>query len=82
METKIIVYAIKSLVRTYIYAGQTNNLEKRFKQHNNGLGRSTKPYKPFEIIYTKAFNNRREARMHEKYLKSGSGKEFLKSLIT
>ncbi len=72
------VYAIKSLVRTYIYVGLTDNLDRRINQHNKGQNRSTKAYKPFELIYTEEFKTREEARAREKYLKSGVGKEFLK----
>ena len=74
------VYAIKSKVRNYIYVGMTNNVNRRFNEHNNGKERTTKPYVPFDLIYTEIHNNRISARVREKYLKSGIGKEFLKSL--
>lgn len=76
-----IVYAIKSLTRNYIYVGLTDNLERRLHQHNNGLNKTTKAYRPFELIYKEVLGSRPEAREREKYLKSGFGKEFLKSLI-
>ena len=75
------VYAIKSLVKSYIYVGLTSSIEKRLNQHNNGQNRSTKAYRPFKLIYTEAFKTRVEARSKEIYLKSGIGKEFLKSII-
>lgn len=74
------VYAIKSEVRYYIYVGMTNNVDRRVLEHNNGENRSTKAYKPFVLIYIEAFPSRIEARVKEKYLKSGIGKEYLKSL--
>ncbi|MBP9803140.1 MAG: GIY-YIG nuclease family protein [Candidatus Pacebacteria bacterium] len=74
------VYAIKSQEKNYIYVGLTNNLDRRFSEHNNGKNKTTKPYKPFKIIYTEKFETRIEARVKEKYLKSGIGKEFLKML--
>ncbi len=74
------VYALSSLVKNYIYVGQTNHLEKRFKQHNEGMEKTTRPYRPFKIIHTEQFPDRIAARIKEKYLKSGIGKEFLKSL--
>ncbi|MCB0739842.1 MAG: GIY-YIG nuclease family protein [Chitinophagaceae bacterium] len=77
----IYVYAIRSLKRNYIYVGMSNNIERRIKEHNNGMNRSTKAYKPFELIYKEEYYSRSEARIREKYLKSGIGKEFLKSLI-
>ena len=45
------VYAIRSLVRNYIYVGLTNMVERRINEHNKGQNRSTKAYIPFELIY-------------------------------
>ncbi len=75
------VYAIKSIERNYIYVGLTNNLERRIERHNSGQNKTTKPYSPFELIYSEVLDTRIEARKREKYLKSGIGKEFLRSLI-
>lgn len=74
------VYALKSKNRQYIYVGLTNNLERRMLQHNNGREQTTKPYAPFELLYQEMAPTRQQARVREKYLKSGIGKEFLKSL--
>ena len=76
-----LVYAIKSKTRNYIYVGLTNNIERRLKEHNEGFNKTTKPYRPFELIYWENYNTRIEAREREKYLKTGYGKEFLKKLI-
>ncbi|OGZ60148.1 MAG: endonuclease [Candidatus Spechtbacteria bacterium RIFCSPLOWO2_12_FULL_38_22] len=75
-----VVYAIKSKIRNYIYVGLTNNLDRRFREHNLDNEKTTKAYRPFKIIYTEKFETRIKARKKEKYLKSGVGKEFLKSL--
>jgi len=74
------VYAIKSLVKNYIYIGMTNDIERRIAEHNSGENRSTKAYKPFILIHKEVFDTRIEARTKEKYLKSGVGKEYLKLL--
>ncbi len=76
----ILVYAISSLVRKYIYVGQTANLGVRLKQHNQGSEKTTRSYRPFKLIYSESFPDRITARKKEKYLKSGVGKEFLKNL--
>jgi len=72
------VYAIKSRLRNYIYVGLTSNLEERIRRHNDGRERTTKAYRPFELIYSEEHLTREEARKREKYFKSGVGKEFLK----
>ncbi|MBS4066161.1 MAG: GIY-YIG nuclease family protein [Chitinophagaceae bacterium] len=74
------VYAIRSEIRNYIYAGMTVDLNRRLQEHNNGENRSTKAYRPFVLIYTETFATRVETRQKKKYLKSGIGKEFLKNL--
>ncbi|TAL42922.1 MAG: GIY-YIG nuclease family protein [Chitinophagaceae bacterium] len=76
----IIVYAVKSLSRNYIYVGMTNDVSRRLVEHNNGENKSTKAYKPFILIYTEGFPDRTSGRIKERYLKSGVGKEFLRTL--
>jgi putative endonuclease len=75
-----IVYAIKSEVRNYIYVGLTANFDRRLLQHNSGRNKTTKAYAPFVAILVEFHKTRQEARQREKYLKSGVGKEYLKSL--
>ncbi len=75
------VYVISSLKKHYLYVGLTNNLQRRLKQHQNGKSPSTKSHRPFKLILVEPYESRKGARNREKYLKSGSGKEFLKSLI-
>jgi putative endonuclease len=43
-----------------------------------GKNKTTKPYSPFAVIYFEECSSRIEARIKEKYFKSGSGKEKLK----
>ncbi len=75
------VYAIKSELKDWIYVGISNDIERRLKQHNAGYNRSTKPYRPFKLIYKEQLPDRIAARAREKYLKSTVGKRFLRSLL-
>ena len=74
------IYAISSLERKYIYVGLTDNIERRFSEHNAGKNKTTKPYAPFTLIHFEECASRVEARSREKYYKSGSGKEKLKAI--
>ncbi len=76
----MVVYAIKSLKDGRIYVGMTDNLSRRLYQHNSGQNKSTKGFRPWILIFTENQPNRTLARTREKYLKSGIGKEFLKTL--
>ncbi|OGE75545.1 MAG: endonuclease [Candidatus Doudnabacteria bacterium RIFCSPHIGHO2_01_52_17] len=75
-----IVYAIKSDRDGRIYVGLTANLEQRIRYHNSGLVFSTKGYRPWRLFHKESFETRAEARIREKKLKSGYGKEYLKSI--
>lgn len=74
------VYAISSKNHKYIYVGLTSDIELRIKRHNDGRERTTRFYRPFELIYSEECNSRPEARIREKYWKSGIGKEQLKKI--
>ena len=74
-------YAIRSLKNKSIYKGITENPIIRLKQHNAGKNLSTKSFKPYELLYIEKCVDRNEARIKEKYYKSGIGREKLKNLI-
>jgi len=74
------VYVISSINRNYIYVGLTSNVEERLKRHNLGYEQTTKPYKPFVLLYMETCEDRIIARNREKYWKSGVGKEKLRKL--
>jgi putative endonuclease len=74
------VYAIQSEVDKRIYVGFSKDVNNRLKEHNSKKTKSTKGFIPWKLIYQEQINTRIEARKREKYLKSGVGKEFLKSL--
>jgi putative endonuclease len=75
-----IVYALKSEKDGRVYVGFTQDLSRRLKEHNSGKTRSTKGWLPWNVIYTEEVDSREKSRAREIYLKSGMGKEFLKSL--
>jgi putative endonuclease len=57
------------------------SVERRVRQHNEGKERTTKPYRPFQLILVEEFASRDKAREREVLLKSGCGKELLRELI-
>jgi putative endonuclease len=74
-------YVIQSEKDNKWYTGSTNDLRKRFKDHNSGKVVSTKNRGPFKLIYYEACINEQDARAREKYLKSGMGKRYLKNRL-
>ena len=73
------VYALKSLKDGHLYIGISENPSKRLKEHNLGMSKSTRPRRPFQIFYQEQCGDRINVREREKYLKSGIGREFLKT---
>ncbi len=74
-------YVLKSKKDGKLYVGFTNNLKKRFYEHNNGSVDSTKTRRPFEIVYFEACKDKEKAVSREKYFKTGFGRRFLKNRI-
>ena len=72
------VYVIQSLESKKLYIGLTSDLNKRLKEHNQGLNFSTKPYKPWKLIYCEVCLNELDAKRREKYFKKTQGKRLLK----
>lgn len=74
-------YVLRSGSTGNLYKGQTDNLERRISMHNKGLSNYTKNRDPWKLVYSEEFDSRREAIKHERFLKSGKGREFLKSIL-
>ena len=75
------IYIIKSNKDGNWYTGSTNDLRKRFNQHNTGKSTYTKSRGPWKLIYYEASLNEQDARSRELYLKSGYGKRYLKQRL-
>jgi len=75
------VYILRSLSKEFSYIGSTNNLQRRLREHNDGLVHSTKAYKPYKIVAYVAVETEQKARDLEHYFKTGSGKAVLKKRI-
>ena len=76
-----IIYVLKSNTTRKSYVGVTNDIKRRLKEHNSGKHFYTKRYLPWEIIHQEEFNNFKNARSRELFLKSTSGRRFLKKLF-
>jgi len=65
--------------RTYV--GCTDNLDERLKRHQSGWVPATKSRLPVRLITYLVFTDKYNAYGFEKYLKSGSGRAFLKKRL-
>ncbi len=70
------VYILKCSDDSY-YVGVTNNLERRFSEHNEGNSPTSYTYKrrPLKLIWSMHFNDIRKAISFEKQVKGWSRKK-------
>jgi len=66
------VYVLKSVILNELYVGQTNDLKRRFAEHNKKKNISTKHKTPFKLIYYEAYQSKSDAKYREKQLKRHS----------
>jgi putative endonuclease len=58
------------------YVGLTEDLKRRFAEHNFGKSIHTNKFKPWRLITYVAFSDHAKANKFESYLKTGSGRAF------
>ena len=75
------VYVLESLKTEGLYIGHTANLNKRIQEHNKGMTFSTKPYRPWHLIFYKAYLNQDDVKRRERYLKTSQGSRLLKRML-
>ena len=79
MQTKNTVYMIRSdRDPSRHYTGLTSDLEERLRCHNAGQNVDTAQDRPWSLVVSFCFSSEAVARKFERYLKSGSGREFAK----
>ena len=76
------VYLLENQGDKSWYIGFTEDLERRVKYHNSGKGgRTTKLKVSWQLIYSEAYLNQKDALGRERFLKSGSGRKYLKKQL-
>ncbi len=72
-----LVYILKS-IRTpdEYYVGVTSDVDLRLRAHNEGLSSHTSRHRPWRKLVVIEFDEEEPALKFERYLKSGSGREF------
>jgi putative endonuclease len=60
------------------YVGSTNDLKRRFKEHNDGKSIHTNKHRPWKLKLYVAFSDERKADEFEAFLKTGNGRAFTK----
>ncbi len=75
------VYILYSQSKAKYYTGSTSDLDARLKRHNAGATPSTKPGRPWIIVYSERFPSKSDALIREKYIKKQKSRLFIETLI-
>jgi putative endonuclease len=70
-------YVLRSEKFKRYYVGTTNDISKRLSGHNAGNTRSTKPYRPWVLLYSEAFDTIQEARRREQEIKAWKNPQYM-----
>ena len=60
------------------YVGIATDVDERLEWHNGGPCGHTTSHRPWSVVVSLEFPDEEAARRFEKYLKSGSGRAFMK----
>ena len=71
---------MKNLRNGNHYTGLTNDINRRFGEHNQGKSQVTKSNKPWILIHVEITKDRDTARKLEKYFKTGYGREITREI--
>jgi len=70
-------YILYSSKLNKYYTGQTNDLDKRLEEHNRGKTLFMASGMPWNLVYTREFNSRKEAVRLETAIKKRGASRFL-----
>jgi len=75
-------YILQSIKYTdRYYYGSTKDIHKRLEQHNKGESYHTSKYCPWKLIFYAVFETKKLAKDFEKYLKTASGRAFIRKRL-
>jgi putative endonuclease len=75
------LYILKSHKHGRFYVGSTDDLERRFKEHNSGHTKSTKSGMPWEVVFTEVFAASIDGLRAEKKIKALKSRKIIESLV-
>jgi len=77
------VYVLENISNKRLYIGYTNDLKRRFAEHNQGRGGAyTKKMGEFKLIFYETYMEKSDAAKGEVFYKSGYGREVLKGKLS
>jgi putative endonuclease len=75
------VYVLLSEKDGMFYIGYTTDIDRRYKEHNDGKSKSTAPRRPFQLIFCEFYVSETDAKRRELYFKTTAGRRALKIML-
>ncbi|MCK4905763.1 GIY-YIG nuclease family protein [bacterium] len=75
------VYILQSGRNGRYYIGSTNNIDRRFKEHVEGIVKATCNLRPLLLVFQQEYKTLLEARRVERKLKRFKRKDIIKRII-
>ena len=78
------IYLIENSIDKSWYIGFTTDIDRRISEHDQKIGGDYTAKKPgkWRLIYSESYLDKKDALGREQFLKSGSGRRFLKKQIS
>ena len=74
-------YILYSTKLNKYYVGSTIDVERRLEEHNRGKEKFTKTGTPWNLMYKEQFEELKQARERERYIKKMKSRLFIEKLI-
>ncbi len=74
-------YIIYSISKDKYYVGYTQDMETRVAKHNNGATRSTRPGRPWTLVYSEKYTEKSTAIKREIEIKNMKSRKYIEQLI-
>ena len=75
------VYILFSPSKNRYYIGHSHDLAERLQQHNSGRTPSTKPGRPWILVYQETYPNKSSAYKRELEMKNMKSRIYIENLI-
>ena len=75
-------YILYSDSKDRYYVGSTEDAIARLGRHNAGATPSTKPGRPWRIVYTEEHSSKTDAIVRENYIKKMKSRKYIETLIS
>jgi putative endonuclease len=79
--TMFYVYVLQSESDKNLYIGMTDDLKRRYSEHQRGNVESTRHRLPLKMLCYEAYHTKKEAARREEFLKSNDGRKDIKKRI-